>query len=355
MAIIIGHSGAFQSVLQQLHLEGLSVTAVDEISPLHDALMARHPGSEAEAIQEYEKVEQGYITAVRQWEGCVASTISANMPRYEHRAAEAQEQYRTISQELTSLGSVFHNLFPPTRLLRWVAARWHKRVAERRIGLIQNEACAYRRFVEAPLHQWQAILENHRCNRQAFVHQRIYLLERQIRCLQSVMADGGFAGAKAEVEVMDILSKLPDSYYLLNNVNLRADRWMRFQGTVLNKAQIDHLVVGPSGVFVIETKHWSREFASSGRYHNPFQQVARSSHLCYILLKHAGFRVKTRSIIATKGSLPEKPEGSYTKVLRPEELCAYIIWFKEELAPVEARRIAEYLCYKARLRTTPLQ
>lgn len=53
-------------------------------------------------------------------------------------------------------------------------------------------------------------------------------------------------GAEGERVIAELLeSDLPDSYHVFNDV--------RFPGRTAN---IDHLVVGPSGVFVINTKNW---------------------------------------------------------------------------------------------------
>lgn len=53
-------------------------------------------------------------------------------------------------------------------------------------------------------------------------------------------------GAEGERVVADLLeSELPDGYHVFNDV--------RFPGRTAN---IDHLVVGPTGVFVLNTKNW---------------------------------------------------------------------------------------------------
>ncbi len=57
------------------------------------------------------------------------------------------------------------------------------------------------------------------------------------------------SGAAGESRVSDLLEKgLPDSYLVINDVTVRA-------GT--KKAQNDHVVLGPNGIFVIETKAYS--------------------------------------------------------------------------------------------------
>ena len=61
-------------------------------------------------------------------------------------------------------------------------------------------------------------------------------------------ADFLAAGLKGEVEVARLLADgLDRTYYLYNDLNVRNG---------FRRAQIDHVVVGPCGVVVIETKNW---------------------------------------------------------------------------------------------------
>lgn len=56
-----------------------------------------------------------------------------------------------------------------------------------------------------------------------------------------------YQGEEGENQVAYILSKLPKDYYVINNVIIPSKN-----GT----SQIDHVVVSPFGIFVIETKNY---------------------------------------------------------------------------------------------------
>jgi hypothetical protein len=71
------------------------------------------------------------------------------------------------------------------------------------------------------------------------------------------------------VKVIDRLRTLPSSAVVFNDVRLKATRYIRFNGIALISAQIDHVVLTPAGVFVIETKRWSHRFVESGDFYNP--------------------------------------------------------------------------------------
>jgi len=57
------------------------------------------------------------------------------------------------------------------------------------------------------------------------------------------------AGRRGEIHISDAFERgLDDNHYVINDIDLRFGRI---------KSQIDHLVIGPRGIFVIETKSWA--------------------------------------------------------------------------------------------------
>jgi len=159
-------------------------------------------------------------------------------------------------------------------------------------------------------------------------------LDQTVAHVQSLLRSAEFAGAQAEQAVIDRLRMLPSSAVVFNDVRLRATRHIHFNGTALMSAQIDHVVLTPAGVFVVETKNWSDRFVESGDFHDPFDQVRRANYLCYDLLRKKFGKTRVRSIIACLGSLPDAPGDSYIKVVRPESLNSYISGFRNaDLAP----------------------
>lgn len=62
---------------------------------------------------------------------------------------------------------------------------------------------------------------------------------------------GGWEGEKQVAKLLT--SKLNDDYYLLNDLYLRE-----------GGGDVDHIVLGPNGVFVLETKNWSGSISCNG-------------------------------------------------------------------------------------------
>ena len=177
-------------------------------------------------------------------------------------------------------------------------------------------------------------------------------LDQTIARVRSLLNSTEFAGAEAELAVIDRLRMLPSSTVVFNDVQLQATRYIHFDGTALMSAQIDHVVLTPAGVFVIETKRWSHRFVESGDFHSPFDQVSRASYLCYDLLRESFGNTRVRSIIACAGRLPEAPRDSYVKVVRPESLNGYISGFRNaELAPKRFDELRNFFGHRVNSRS----
>ena len=172
-------------------------------------------------------------------------------------------------------------------------------------------------------------------------------LDQAIVHLRSLLSSAELAGAEAELAVIDRLRTLPSSVVVFNDVRLKATRYIRFNGIALISAQIDHVVLTPAGVFVVETKRWSQRFVDSGDFHNPFDQVSRANYLCYDLLRRSFGKTRVRSVIACDGSLPDAPRESYIKVVRPENLTSYILGFRNaELSPERLNELHGFFEYR---------
>lgn len=168
-------------------------------------------------------------------------------------------------------------------------------------------------------------------------------LDQTIARVRTVLVSPEFAGAQAECSIIERLRTLPSSMTVFNDVRLEATRYIHFNGAALMSAQIDHVVLSPAGVFVVETKRWSRRFVESGDFHDPFEQISRANYLCFDLLRQRFGKTRVRSIIASGGNLPPAPSDSYIKVLRPDDLARYIASFRNvELTPERLRDIYEF-------------
>ena len=163
------------------------------------------------------------------------------------------------------------------------------------------------------------------------------------------------AGAVGENSVVNELQKLPDNYYLINDFS------MGFNPPIYNKKendrifsiQIDHLLICQSGVFLLETKNWSKQSIKNFELRSPVEQIIRTSYALFVLLNsesnvnltrhHWGSKkIPIRNIIVMINEKP-KEEFKHVKVLSLNELNGYIKYFDEIFSEAEAENIFNHL------------
>jgi len=136
-------------------------------------------------------------------------------------------------------------------------------------------------------------------------------------------------GAMGEESVINILVQLPDEYHVLNDVNLYFPKYIywRERNEHIRTCQIDHIVIGPTGVFLLETKKWKTsdiEIKSDDLKH----QIRRASYaLWYYLKDHYLYENKPRVqnvLVSMHGAQYGQKIDKYIDIVYPSRLCAYI-------------------------------
>ncbi|MEA1984023.1 MAG: NERD domain-containing protein [Euryarchaeota archaeon] len=190
------------------------------------------------------------------------------------------------------------------------------------------------------------------------INYRLSSLVSQLDAVESIKRSNEYKGAVGEVRVMDELSKLSDEYYLFNDLHLKLNEWVHFNGSELRSAQIDHLVVGPTGVYVIETKNWRRQHIqqvfNDGSY-TPYDQVQRHRYVVYRYMNGQKYgntlqklyfhlakdEMKVKSILAIAGARIPYEKHNFVKVLYYIKIAEYIENGTEVLSPEVVRGVAD--------------
>ncbi len=162
-------------------------------------------------------------------------------------------------------------------------------------------------------------------------------------------------GAVGENKVVKELERLPDGYFLINDLNLHFPKPLYYKedGSYIQSVQIDHVLVSPAGVFVIETKHWSRQSLANLDLRSPVQQIKRAGYAMYMVIQSylsAGFglhrwgkrKIPVRNVIVF---INQKPIGefSHVKILILSQLRSYISYFEPSLSESETERLTDFL------------
>jgi hypothetical protein len=262
--------------------------------------------------------------------------------------------WRSVAANLRLCGLEVHQLEDVKPLLTRFRAEYQPNVDRKKSEIAQSVADRDSQIAGLRAEQgvWRSLFNWFRIRRCEIAIERLHSEERRyvdmmsanLQRIESLLVSPEMAGARAELDVIARLAQLPASYTVLNDVRLTANRHIRFNGAALQSAQIDHLVLSPAGVFVIETKRWSTQFTEFGRYHDPFDQTQRAAYLCYDQLRRRFGNIRVRSIIACAGKLPSAPQDSRIKVLPVPELAGYISWFRQQdLTPDQLLTVRDYL------------
>jgi hypothetical protein len=163
-------------------------------------------------------------------------------------------------------------------------------------------------------------------------------------------------GALGEQKVVKTLEALSDEYFLINDfsVSFAPAIYNRKENDYIRSVQIDHILIGPSGVFIIETKNWNQKSLGNHSLRSPVEQIKRTSFALFHLLNidtskhHAALdihhwgdrKIPIKNLIVFTDRKP-KEEFQYTKILTTEELLSYVKYFKPVFSFDETKMIAD--------------
>jgi hypothetical protein len=162
------------------------------------------------------------------------------------------------------------------------------------------------------------------------------------------------AGAVGESLVVKEIEKLPNDYILINDYNLKFNPpiYKRNTNDKIFSIQIDHLLISKSGIYILETKNWSKKSIESLDLRSPVEQITRTSYALFLILNDAKIRltehhwgdkqIPIKNIIVMINEKP-KEDFKYVKVKSLKELNNYITYFEPIFTENEVDRIAKYL------------
>ncbi|MEL1254079.1 nuclease-related domain-containing protein [Flavobacterium sp. DGU38] len=166
-------------------------------------------------------------------------------------------------------------------------------------------------------------------------------------------------GALGEQKVVKELEEnLSDEYFLINDfaVSFSPVIYNKKENDYIKSVQIDHILVGPSGIFLIETKNWSEKSLENWSLRSPVEQIKRTSFALFYLLNnemsnyhltldrhHWGEKkIPLKNLIVLTNTKP-KEEFQYVKILTIHELLGYVNYFKPIFSYSETKRIADMI------------
>jgi len=152
-------------------------------------------------------------------------------------------------------------------------------------------------------------------------------------------------GTRGENKVIDELSKLDDSYHILCGVDMVLDYWVTYNGRKnLKSAQMDLVVVCPKGIFMIEVKNWSNQFANSNNNFSPYEQTERAGRVLWISLQNIIKNVRvTNILLSIKGNLSYNESYRSVYVSSLDQINNFLEKRQNELNEKEVEKIVKSL------------
>lgn len=167
-----------------------------------------------------------------------------------------------------------------------------------------------------------------------------------------------YYGAIGERDVIQKLSKLPGTYYVINDFKQSFSRpiYNRAEQDRIYSIQIDHVVVGPTGIFVIETKNWSEETILSEAHFSPVKQVRRAGFALFVILnqtlrprgirglfsRSGGKKLSPKQVVVFRNGAPQGGQ-QFVKQLGIGSLNSYITYGGQMFEPEDVLEIVEFL------------
>lgn len=161
------------------------------------------------------------------------------------------------------------------------------------------------------------------------------------------------AGAIGENLVVKEIKKLSDDYVLINDFNLNFSRpiFYKKHNERIYSIQIDHLLISKAGIFIIETKNWSRSSVDSLSLRSPIEQIERANFALYVYISknitlkehHWGEQqIPIRNLIVMINHKP-KAKFKYVKIKLLNEMNDYIKYFDPVLTENQINKVINQL------------
>ncbi len=304
MAVVIGASGAWEKVLVMARTAGIVVNEPSDVG----IQLAR---SQKALYQQETLARNDLALQETALESDLAEKRSAAAEDITRIRARAEQDLARLSARLGDSPSG-----PPSATTRvWVGlsrlsrqTREHAQVRARSRAVLPAER-ALQDFID---------------RRETEVARHVEGARRIVKDVEAIAHSAALANAIAERAVIRTLSALPDEFVLINDLHLNYDRDIPFENGYLKTAQLDHLLIGPTGIYAIETRNWASTVAADGDESDPILQVTRGSFLCSHILKDAGCDQIVRSIVACEGAPPTRSGGAHVAVMPTARLLAYV-------------------------------
>jgi hypothetical protein len=161
--------------------------------------------------------------------------------------------------------------------------------------------------------------------------------------MREISISQNYFAAFGENEVLKELRKLDDNFHVFCDLKVQLPGFIRYRGEKnLGSAQMDFVVVGRTGVFVIEVKNWKNEFFQNEGVFSPHEQVDRAGLVLYIFLNNfLPFKPNvSRVLLPIQQNLSYDSNFKYVSVVNLEHLNSFIRSKEKHLTDTEIEDVS---------------
>ena len=353
MAIVSGQIGSLKSIKTSLKERGIS--RFDSIGDM----IRFNENYELEKQRAILKTEKALISETE-----ALKVVSSNYQKSlsdltAKNKAQLDAKIQPIQRKCESLESRSHNN-SVTQATNWVFIELLK-ILESGLVLFFGLLLTHRtRKIEKQLIETdERILEN-TLNTKTVIHNRSLPEIKALDHTKKVIKELNplIAGALGENLVEKEIAKLSDEYILINDYTVHFDPpiYNKKENDRIFSIQIDHLLISKAGIFIIETKNWSKNTIENSDLRSPVKQIQRSSYALFVLLNgnrnklginlnwhHWGVKqFPIRNVVVMINEKP-KEKFKFVQIKTLKELNKYITYFDPVFKDSEVNRMHKHL------------
>lgn len=169
----------------------------------------------------------------------------------------------------------------------------------------------------------------------------------EIEQINNALKSPDYRGAYGEIKVLTELEKLDDLYHVFCDASISLKDYVSYKGNRnLKSAQMDFIVAGPTGFFIIEVKNWSDSFKYNHHGLSPYEQLDRAGLVLYIYLKNRFFFYKppvTKLLVSLKGNFPYNKKYRTVLVKHYKGLNSFITRNNKVIKPSKLEKVVKSL------------
>lgn len=347
MARIYGTIESLKSLKSELENNGIS--RFNSVKGINDFLS--NYGSEKleilnNASNKLEKEYSETFTSLKQREQSKAAIINLETEKIDNRISDIQTQIDLIKVKHANF---IKKLISSLRL--YFLKKQSNYLVKNKTKLISLSV----KDITINIENDKLFIRQYETQKQNLIEKRTKSEIKKLEYTRNILENSKnlISGAIGENLVVKEIQKLSDDYVLINDFNLS------FSSPVFHKKynqriysiQIDHLLISKAGIFIIETKNWSKSSVNSISLRSPIEQIERSNFALYVYISqnitlnehHWGEqKIPIRNLIVMINNKPTA-RFKYVSVKLLRELNDYIKYFEPVLTDKQLNRIINNL------------